>query len=176
MKIINISGKARHGKDTTAAIFKDKLEQRGEKVIITHYADLLKYIARQFFGWDGIKDEKGVQLLQYLGTDVIRRKNPDYLVKFLIDMLEMFDNNWDYVLIPDCRFPNECDAWKERNWEIINMRIVRENFTSSLTKEQQKHRSEIALDDYKFDYYIYNNSGLRELENEVEEFINKYVE
>ena len=45
MKVITISGKAQNGKDTTAGLLKAALEADGYKVLITHYADLLKYIA-----------------------------------------------------------------------------------------------------------------------------------
>lgn len=51
MKVITISGKAQNGKDTTAGLLKAALEADGYKVLITHYADLLKYICKQFFGW-----------------------------------------------------------------------------------------------------------------------------
>lgn len=57
MKVITISGKAQNGKDTTAGLLKAALEADGYKVLITHYADLLKYICKQFFGWDGQKDD-----------------------------------------------------------------------------------------------------------------------
>ena len=59
MKIIAISGKAQHGKDTTAGFLKSTLEADGYKVQVAHYADLLKYICKQFFGWNGQKDDAG---------------------------------------------------------------------------------------------------------------------
>ena len=46
MKVITISGKAQNGKDTTAGLLKAALEADGYKVLITHYADLLKYICK----------------------------------------------------------------------------------------------------------------------------------
>ena len=49
MKVIAISGKAQNGKDTTAGLLKSALEADGYKVLITHYADLLKYICKQFW-------------------------------------------------------------------------------------------------------------------------------
>ena len=71
MRIIAISGHAQNGKDTTANIIKKHLEERGDKVLIVHYADLLKFICTKYFDWDGQKDEKGRHLLQYIGTDII---------------------------------------------------------------------------------------------------------
>ncbi|MCE5220035.1 MAG: hypothetical protein LLF98_01905 [Clostridium sp.] len=172
MQIINISGKAQHGKDTTSLILKEKLESKNKKVLIAHYADLLKYEAKQFFNWNGLKDEQGRHILQYIGTDVIRAKNPNYWVDFVKEFLTMFQNEWDYVIIPDCRFPNECEAWKIDGWSNVTVRVVRGNFISNLTTEQLNHPSETALDDYKFDYYIHNDSGIDELKLEIDKFIN----
>ena len=44
MKVICISGKAQHGKDTSAKLIKMILEANGYKVLIAHYGDLVKYI------------------------------------------------------------------------------------------------------------------------------------
>lgn len=158
MKIICIAGKARHGKDTAANYMKKKIELSGKKVLIMHYADLLKYICKTIFNWNGVKDEKGRQLLQYVGTDVIRQQAPDYWVDFVIGVLNMFYGDWDYVLIPDCRFPNEIERLKEAEFDTISVKIVRDDFVSELTSEQQEHISETALDDYEFNYIIHNKS------------------
>lgn len=156
MKVICISGKARHGKDTAANYMKKKLELSGKKVLIAHYADLLKYICKTFFGWNGVKDENGRQILQYVGTDVIREQAPDYWVDFIISILEMFYKNWDYVLIPDCRFQNEVKRLRELDFDVTSIKIVRDNFISELTEEQKKHTSEVAMDNFNFDFVIHN--------------------
>ena len=158
MKVICISGKARHGKDTAANYMRKKLELAGNKVLIAHYADLLKYICKTIFDWNGVKDENGRQLLQYVGTDVIREKNPDYWVDFIIGVLDMFYDNWDYVLIPDCRFPNEVERLRESGFDTVAIKIVRDNFISELTEEQKKHKSEIAMDNFNFDFVIHNSN------------------
>ncbi len=164
MKIIVFSGKAGHGKDTSAAILKDLLSADGYRVLITHYADLLKYMCRTFFGWDGKKDDAGRHILQHVGTDVIREKRPDFWVNFIIDVLEFFPNRWDFALIPDCRFPNEIERLKEAGFDVIHLRIVRENFAGMLTEEQQKHPSETALDHYcHTDYRIVNDGSVGDL-------------
>ena len=112
MKVITISGKAQNGKDTTAGFLKDALEADGYSVLITHYGDLLKYICQKFFNWNGEKDEKGRSLLQYVGTDVIRAKSPNYWADFIVNFFSMFQDEWDYVILPDCRFPNEYELFK----------------------------------------------------------------
>lgn len=173
--VILLSAKSGHGKDFTANIFKEQLEAIGQRVLITHYADLLKYICTTFFEWDGKKDEKGRTLLQYVGTDIIRKQKPDYWVSFLNDILDMFTNSWDYILIPDTRFPNEVKFLKQNDkLNVISVRINRPCYETPLTEEQQNHISETALDNHKFDYYICNTTK-EEVEKQVDYIINETI-
>ena len=73
-------------------------------------------------------------------------------------------------MIPDCRFVNELDSYDE-DWDTITVRVNRLNFKSPLTLEQQNHISETALDTYNFDYVIESESGLDNLEKEVDKFL-----
>ena len=171
LKVILISGKAQNGKDTVASFIRAKLEEDGYRVLITHYADLLKYICRSYFGWDGVKDEKGRKMLQYVGTDVISKENPSLWVDFVALMLKYFHENWDYVIIPDCRFPNEVFTMRDSGFDTLYLRVTRSNFASPLTEEQQKHPSETALNGYDADYYIDNNGTLSELKTKVDNWI-----
>ena len=168
MKVICISGKAGHGKDVTAGYLKECLEAKGKRVLVTHYADLLKYICKTFFNWDGQKDIRGRTMLQHVGTEIIREQDPNYWVAFITDMLYFFEDQWDYVLIPDTRFPNEIDYLKNAGFDVLYIRVIRENFESPLTEEQQKHPSETALDDYEADVLLYNDSTLDNLKYSVE--------
>lgn len=171
MKVICISGKAQHGKDTTAAMLKEMLEENGKSVTIAHFADLLKYICKTYFGWDGRKDERGRHILQYVGTNVIRAKSPDYWADFIVNFLSMFQEEWDYVLLPDCRFPNEYELFKYRGIDTMLLRVERSNFVSPLTPEQQAHKSETALDGYRFDYVIQNDADLDKLRGTIAVFV-----
>lgn len=171
MKVILVSGKAQNGKDTAADILRNKLVGDNKRVLLTHYADLLKYICRNYFGWDGNKDEKGRQMLQYVGTDVIRKQNPTLWVDFVAMMLKYFYENWDYVIIPDTRFPNEVTTMIENGFDTVHLRIVRPNFVSPLTEEQQKHPSETALDNTAPDFYIENSGTLEDLDNTITRWI-----
>lgn len=163
MKVICISGKAQNGKDTTAGLMKEILEAKNQRVLIAHFGDLVKYICKTFFGWDGKKDERGRTLLQYVGTDKIRAVSPDYWVDFIVNILSIFKDEWDYVLIPDCRFPNEYEIFPHYGFDTALVRIERPEFVSPLTSEQQKHPSETALDNYPYDFTIVNNGGLDDL-------------
>jgi len=170
MKILTISAKAQHGKDYTAKLLKEELERYGRRVLICHYADLLKYICKTFFGWDGNKDEKGRTLLQKVGTEGVRSKNPNYWVDFIKSILRFFPREWDYVIIPDTRFPNEIESLKTE-YDVMCIHVVRPGFENNLTEKQRNHPSETALDDYKFDYEIINNGTLDGMRNEVKQLI-----
>ena len=156
MKLILFTGQAGAGKDTAARYAKELLEKDGKRVLVTHYADLVKYICRQFFGWNGEKDEAGRTLLQTVGTDVVRKKYPDYWVNFILTMLELFPDEWDVVLIPDARFENECELPREHGFDTTVVRIERPFLKSALTEEQKRHPSETSLQKYIPDYTIVN--------------------
>ena len=163
IKIILISGKAQHGKDTVANALNALLTDRGHRVLVTHYADLLKYICKTFFNWNGEKDEAGRHILQYVGTDVVRKERPDFWAEFIISIIDLFSDNWDYVIIPDTRFPNEVDALKSKYHSVLHFRVVRPNFESSLTDEQKNHPSETALDNVEPDVVIYNKGTIEDI-------------
>lgn len=165
MQVVFISRKAQHGKDTSAIYLKEILMKRGKRVLITHYGDILKHICKQFFDWNGKKDTQGRELLQSVGTDSIRKSDPNYFVTFTQTLLNIFPDTWDYVLIPDCRFPNEVDTFPG-----FHLRIVRSNFKSPLSKEQQMHISETALDNHPYDRLIKNNGSLFRLHKELMAF------
>lgn len=169
MRIFCICGKARSGKDTIASIIKKNLQKKGHSVLIAHYADLVKYICKAFFDWNGEKDVNGRTLLQYVGTDIVRSQNQDYWVNFIVDILKFFKNKWEYIIIPDLRFKNELTTMREalKDSDVYCLKIVRDEFDNSLTEEQKKHPSEVELDTIIYDYLIKNNSTLEELEDTV---------
>lgn len=161
------SGLARSGKDTTAEIIRDNLEAKGYKVLITHYADLLKFICRNYFGWNGEKDEAGRTMLQYVGTDCVRNQNPDYWVDFVANFVRMFPNKWNFVIVSDVRFPNEIDRITDAGFTATHIRIVRPNFVSPLSEKQQQHPSETSLDNAQYDYLLINDGNLETLKQKV---------
>lgn len=152
--IVTISGKAESGKDTLANMMISHCEDAGYKACIVHYADLLKYLAKQYFGWNGVKDEQGRQLLQHLGTDVVRANNKSFWVEMAYAIIASVLCEFDVVFIPDARFPNEIDFWKKRNGLLASVKVERPGYSNHLTEEQQRHPSETALENYVFDYVV----------------------
>ena len=149
MKCITISGKAGHGKDTFANNLKRDLEAQGLRVFIFHYADYIKMIAKEVYGWNGEKDEKGRSILQNLG-DKLRKKNKRIIIDELIKILKLVEDDFDIAIIADARFPIEIEALKEI-WKTVSIHVNRVNYTNNLTCHQKKHSTETALDDYEYD-------------------------
>lgn len=169
-KFILISGHAGSGKDTTADLISAELTAKEYSVLKIHYADLLKYICTKFFNWNGKKDEKGRTLLQTVGTDLVRSKNENFWVDFVLDCVKLF-NMWNYVIIPDVRFPNEIGRVKLKGYDVLHIRVNRES--NILTDKQRLHESETALDNIKPDIVINNDSTKEELKNRITEIISK---
>lgn len=171
MRIILISGAAGSGKDTVGEILRDAYEGDGYRVLVTHFADLVKYVSTNFCGWNGVKDIAGRSILQKVGTDIVRSWNEDYWVDFLIDMLGLFGGRYDYVLIPDTRFPNEVSKIKEKWPDTIHLRVERHNYKTHLTEEQQHHASETALGAVMPDIWVKNDGDLVDLVETLVDFV-----
>ena len=168
-KIILISGKAEHGKTATAHIIKERLETEGKTVTIVPFASYLKFVCREYFDWNGKKDLEGRRVLQYVGTDVVRKKDPDFWVRTVGDFIKMFEDDFDFFIIDDCRFVGEADYITDiQPMDVLKIRVIRNNFENSLTKSQRLHQSETDLDDYPhFDVYLSSDSGLFNLRQEI---------
>lgn len=168
-KVVCISGQARAGKDTTARMIEKELTDKWNKqVLVLHNGDLLKFMCMALFGWNGQKDEEGRHLLQYVGTDIIRKQEPDFWVGFIVKVLKLFPEEWDYVLIPDVRFPNEINELKKADFDVTHVHVTRP-VENDLTEEQKNHPSETALRGVIPDKTIENNGGIDELRQQIEE-------
>ena len=172
-RVIIIAGEAESGKDTVAECFADYFEKDGKRVLITHYADLLKYSCRSFLDWDGKKDKAGRQLLQFVGTDFVRDTFcKDYWVNYLWMMLLAAEDNWDIAIIADARYENELNCSKRtsrfaKEPEINTVKVTREK-KNSLSDEERKHSSESGISKLKTDYEIKNNGDTERLKRETE--------
>ena len=173
-----ISGKAGHGKDTAAKMIADYLTAKEYKILIVHFADLVKFYASQYFNWDGEKNEDGRFLLQWIGTHLMRTNYPTYWAEIIGQFIDAITktNKFDVILIPDWRFINEYETIYDyaqlQNNEVITLRIIRPNYVNpNMTKEQQQHISEIELDDFAFDWIIENQGNLEEFNSSIQYMI-----
>ena len=173
MRVVTFSGSAQHGKSLSGEIFKEIMESKGKKVLIINYADYLKFIAKEYMGWNGKKDEEGRTLLQWLGTDFVRTRYPTFWVDIVCNFIKVFADKYDYFCICDSRFQDEISTMKN-NFDTLSIHIARLNFNNGLTDKQKNHPSEIALDGWKFDWYVVSESGKENLFHEIKKFIEHY--
>lgn len=161
MKIILIGNKAQHGKDTFANMLQEEFLHKGKTCGIIHFADLLKFICKEYYAWDGEKNQKGRTLLQAVGNKMRELDEhfwTDFVARFIRHAVD------DYIIIPDWRHEEEYTRLLEYfdYDDIITvniMRFVDENtpfVTPGMTEEQLKHKSEIDLDGYLCHYTILN--------------------
>lgn len=138
LKVIGLGHKARQGKDTTANWL---VKHRG--AIKLSFADALYDVARVVFG---MKD-KDPALLQVLGTDVFRKKDPDVWVNNLYYKLK--DKAPALVVIPDVRFVNEAEMVKSLNGALVKIQRLNPDDSQFLAADRNpNHPSECALNDY----------------------------
>lgn len=171
-KVILISGKARHGKDTLGNLIVDRLSEQGKTAVIYHLGDNVKHVAAKYYGWDGRKDDKGRSLLQNIGTDKARAIDPDIWIKLSQLILSILQADFDYIIIPDVRFNNEVNLLVEQ-FNATTVRIIRPNFDSGLTQDQLNHPSETQLDDYTaWNFVIENKGSITDLSVYVDDILN----
>jgi len=167
MKIFIVSGKARHGKDTVASMIRDYYFDK--KCINLSYGSYIKDYAMKISDWDGSDETKPRELLQHLGTEVIRNNiDENFFIKRLCDDIRVYSYYFDIITISDARFPDEIDTPRSLFSSVCVINVVRSNFESPLSSSQMKHRTETALDDYdNYDYVIKNDGDLDDLRDKV---------
>ena len=169
-KIIILSGKARAGKDTTTNFLKEIYK---DKMINLQYGSYIKEYAKKISNWDGNEETKPRELLQQLGTDIIRKQIDNrFFIKKMIDDIKVYSFFFDIIVISDARFKIEIDDIKQNFNDVISINVSRPNFDNGLTEEQKRHPSEVDLDDYNnFDYKIINDETLENLKEKIERLV-----
>lgn len=178
MKVYLISGHARNGKDTIGNFLEEEYKRKGLKVCRSQISKYLKQYIKDYFGWDGSEEAKPRDLLQKLGTDIIREKlnKPRFFVDRTIEDIDILSHFFDVMIITDIRFPIEITAIKEVFNDVVSINVKRINFETELSSEQQKHKTEVALDNFSdFDYELINET-LDKLNKDVIDIVNKEEE
>ena len=169
MKIILLAGRANTGKDSSAEFFDDYYRSKGLDVVNIQIGFYIKMYAKQIAKWDGDNETKPRQLLQDLGTELIRKQIDNFFfIKRILQDIEVYSHYFDVITISDGRMPEEMDSIKKAYPEAINIHVTRPGYVSHLTKGQKAHLTEILVDEYdKYDYEIVNNGSLEDLEKQV---------
>lgn len=175
MKVYLICGKARHGKDSLANDMKDYYETMGKKVTILQLSAPLKMLIHNHFGWDEQEETKPRELMQRLGTDIIRKQlnKPKYFINRTIEDIEILSCFFEVIIVSDVRFPEEILEIRKAYPSTKAIHITRPALESELTKTEQKHITETALDTYHdYDYEVINTT-LEQLVDEAKTIIRK---
>jgi hypothetical protein len=181
--LIVLSGKARVGKDTVAAMIRDLIyDECKEHFTLIAYADRLKTFIGEYFNltdehlYGKLKIEPLLdleksdgtywttrELLQYFGTDVFRAVKNDYWVSYVKNIIIRFPGNY---IITDARFPNEVE------WVVSldGLHIAIEGNSREDVGNAQ-HASEKSLDDYETDCIVFKNDvdTLNALQSKIKE-------
>jgi hypothetical protein len=152
--IIGLVGPAGSGKDTAAEVF---FRAGYERVA---FADPIKGIAVQYFGWNGQKDDRGRKLLQDIGM-AGRAYDPECWLRHM-----RWSNPVRYkkpAVITDVRFENEAQ-WIRRNGGKL-VRIIRPELTVG------EHISETEQKNIACHHEIYNSGSVQDLHINIEQLI-----
>jgi hypothetical protein len=175
MSVIRIAfaGQLRSGKDTCAQYIMDKYGACNIKFADPLY-DLM-YTIQDHCGFPNVKDR---WLLQTIGTDYARNKNPDIWINKFKDTVDYISRSTNLVC-SDARFNNEFEMCKKLNFKVIYIERGRDRRMSfegmnalEPGVEQLTHASELDMLTYsKFDATIDNNSTIEDLYIELDKIV-----
>ena len=147
-KILGLAGYAGSGKTSIAA----EVGRRNNYVMLA-FADEVKKIAIQSFGWDGNKDTRGRRLLQILGTEAGRDYDPDIWINRLYSQIMKHRR----IIVHDVRFDNEAAFIRNLGGKVI--------WITRNTAKVGYHRSEHGISHKNIDYTLANNLTLEDAYN-----------
>ena len=172
MKIIFIGGKANSGKDTAAEFIDEYYRSRGLDVVNIQISYYIKMYAKEIAKWDGDNETKPRQLLQDLGTELIRKQIDEYFfIKRIIQDIDIYSRYFDIITISDGRLPEEFAAVKLAYPETVTVHVTRPGYSSKLSKDQKAHVTESLVDEIDYDLELVNDGTLDEFQNKCIELV-----
>ena len=172
-KIYMVCGKARHGKDTLASYMSEEFKNEGKSTIILHFSSYIKQYAKMISNWDGSEESKPRELLQVLGTDVIRNKIDElFFINRIKQDIKVYSYFFDVVIIADTRLEVEINEIRNSFEDVSVIHIFRPKFEEELNSKQKKHRTETGLDHFNdYDFKVLNDKEKEALIDEAKKII-----
>lgn len=172
MKIILLGGKANSGKDTAAEFIDEYYRSRGLDVVNIQIASYLKMYAKNIAKWDGDNETKPRQLLQDLGTELIRKQIDQYFfIKRIIQDIDIYSRYFDIITISDGRLPEEFASIKLAYPETVTVHVTRPGYESKLTQDQKAHVTETLVDTVEYDLDVVNDGTIDDLQKQCIELV-----
>lgn len=162
MKIIAFGHRSRMGKDTAAVFLEESIisANKNARVVRCGFADQVKKMAHDLYGWAGLQigeyyehnPEDRFKVLPALGktpvemwigfANRVRDFDPDSWVNYVLKQ-----NNCQFLIITDLRFPNELKLIRDRKGTVI--KVVRSDVKHIVSE------SDDALENYQgWDYVL----------------------
>lgn len=183
-RIIGITGKKGHGKNTVGDLVKLFLGKGPDDTVLLSYAQPLKnavsilfclpdkYMHDQKFKevplkqWD---NKTSRELLQWLGTDVLRNQfSKDIFIQNMEQRIEKYQQLSQNIVITDVRFNNEAKLIHKLGGVVVHV-----DARNRLGRSNDDHETEKGIDSKLIDLTIYNNSDKENLEMEVFQLVNQ---
>lgn len=123
--------------------------------------------------WYEDKTDITRNILQLYGTEIFRKRvDNDWWVNQVKN--RAIDSDDDFIVVTDCRFPNEITEMFCDEYETYVIRITR----NINTQEQiANHDSETSLDNWKeWNYVVENNGTLEDLKESAKVIVNDLIE
>ncbi|MBQ6477283.1 MAG: hypothetical protein IJI43_02485 [Bacilli bacterium] len=172
MKLYLITGKAETGKSALGEYLKEELKNREYEPCIMQVTYPLYHYAEDYFEWDKKSNAKPREFLQNLGVEIIQNKlnKKDFLIKRLMEDMDILKEFFDTFIITDIRFQKEIDNLKKKYNSTV-IKVERENYINTLTNKEKKHITETEVDSIKNVNYLVKNSGLKKLKAQAKEIV-----
>ncbi len=163
-----IAGLARNGKDTIASDILNYYSKLGIKGINLQFSSYIKEYAKNISSWDGSDENKPRELLQQLGTELIRNKiDSKMFIKRMIDDIKVYSYFYDVITISDARFDVELESIKNAFNNVKCIRVIRPGFDNVLGKLENHVTEKGLVKDELYDKIINNDGSLEELDKKI---------
>lgn len=158
--LIGITGGFGSGKTEIINIIKN-IHGRN-KVMNIKFAQPLYELQKMIQDYLELPNGKDRKLLQLLGTDWGRSKNPDIWIEMFIKNVDKYKQFYDVLICDDLRYLNEFKILKEKGFILAKITRPVQDRMPYLYEGNAFHSSELDLStimNEEYDYFIENNSS-----------------
>jgi hypothetical protein len=162
-KIVIINGYPGSGKDTFIDICRKLTKVESVSII-----DIVKHIASKA-GWNNDKSPKGRKFLCDL-KDILTEYN-DFPIRDVALSTEEFLMWESGLLFVTMRQPEDIERFKKVYPEAITLFIRRDKAKVDYEMSETKNGADSGVEDYNYDYYVYNDRTLDDLKDCAQAFL-----